>query len=160
MHHKMQTHLQMAETCMVILSQKLVGRNLFIYVKGVTFLLEPDKQFSTQVSSADQFSATSRAHDNGGEINNSPAEIKLSARITAIYSAPSSDFQASSFLLLLLSRSLCFSHPPPRSEVKIHPKGDALSFPLSSSCLHTFLISSAKFPPKVCCSSLTRCMKR
>ncbi len=59
-----------------------MGRNLFICVKGVTFLLEPNKQFSTQVSSVDNYSlTTSQQHDNRGEINNSLVETKLSAHI-------------------------------------------------------------------------------
>lgn len=91
----------MTETYRTVHSQKLVRRNLFIYVKGVTFWLESDKQFSTQVSSVDEFSATSQQHDNQGKINNSPVELKLSAHIAAFHSAQSSDFQA-------LAPSLCF----------------------------------------------------
>lgn len=77
------------------------------------------------------------------EINNSPVDIKLLALVADfLKSAQSSDFHALSCL------SLFFFYPSPTSEVKIYPKGVSLSFSLSFSHLHTFLIGSAKFPPK------------
>lgn len=71
----------MAKTYRTVYSQKLDRWNLFIYIKGVHFLLEKsDKQFSTQASSVDDYSVTiSQQHNNQGEVNNSPVEIKLSA---------------------------------------------------------------------------------
>lgn len=131
-------------------SHKLMGRNLFICVKGVTFLLDPNKQFSTQVSSVDNYSlTTSQQHDNRGEINNSPVESKLSARITAFYSAQCSDIRAlipalpfcfsrwvspSSFLTLLPHRRWKFT----QRESLFPSLSPPLVFTPSSSVLPTF----------------------
>lgn len=74
----------MAETYRMIHKQKLTGIHLLISGKCVDFLLE--SEFSTQVSSVDHYSlATSQQHGNRGEIAYSPAELKLSAHITALY---------------------------------------------------------------------------
>lgn len=78
---------------------------------------------------------------------NSPAEMELSAHITAwhfyhVFSHFECAFQLSHLSSILLH----FSHPPPWSEVKIYPLRVSL-FPFHSYdlCLHTFLTSFAKF---------------
>lgn len=113
----------MSETYRTIHKQELTGIHLFIE-KCVDFLLESDKQFSTQVSSVDHYSlATSQQHGNRGKITYSPAEIKLSAHITALYLHTAFRFLLF-FLVCIPTLSVfppvltppppsSFSHPPP-----------------------------------------------
>lgn len=83
---------------------------------------------------------TSQQPGNQGETSYSPSQHcvahlhKFHAYVPALF-----------FFFRCWIFSLIFSHPPPSSEVKIYPLRVSLSFPLFDSCLHTFLISSAKF---------------
>lgn len=154
----------MAETYRTIHSQELVGWNLLIYVKPVTLLLETDKQFSTQVSSVDDYSlTTSQQHDNRGEINNSPSRDQIISSTSQLFillglqilrhSLKSLPFVFCSWVFF----PLLFLTLLPDQRWKFTQRESLFPSPLSSLCLHTSLISFAKFPPKVCCSSLTRC---
>lgn len=117
---------------------------MFICAKGVTFLLEPNKQFSTQVSSVHDYSlTTSQQHDNRGEINNSPVEIKLSASRSAHTrsSSPSSSSLVEFLPVLFSPSSLIRGENLPKGSLSFLP---SLLLLASSHLPHQFCQVSPK----------------